>query len=557
MSPADPRPTFAGTLAPEREVRRTLGCLGRGGCGCLAFWLGALGAGLLVLPSLAGRWAGGWIEEGFRRRHAGSIEVPRLRFFWTERQRVEDARLFDPDGEPVARLSVEVPPLLESLELFAALDEGRTASLGEVRVEVDADLVLGEDGVTNLERALAPREPVPASEGRRSVEIRGTEGESSPREKHQAWPPIEARCRIFSHRLRWSTPATRAAGRDLVVRDLGGEVRLSPDARVRWELTGAVEGESPGRLALTGGLDPAPDAPDGPPSRLHLEGTLEGLDAALADALLEGEGLVADTLGESADADFSLDLNERGVLTLHARLQAPRVRLEFRGKVEDGVVRCRETDGLTLVSDLPPLLSQRVVGPLVPLLVELSKPAGAEPLRLEVRELSWDPGRGLAGLSARVHVEPGRVLARPLPGLADALPALAPRVARFGEGVTGEEALVPIDFEIEGGVASYREVPLRIAGTPLLVSGTVALEGGEMALSVRVPVAALGRDLARLAGEQAGSLPIGVTITGRPSAPRVRVDEKALEELLRRRGGQELEKRSKDLLRGLLRGDGR
>ncbi len=226
------------------------------------------------------------------------------------------------------------------------------------------------------------------------------------------------------------------------------------------------------------------------------------------------------------------------------------MRLDLSGEIEDGVVRCRRTDGLTLVSDLPPLLSQRVVGPLVPLFVDVAKPPGAQPLRLEVRELVWDPERGPEGLSARVRLEPGRVLARLLPGLAEELPGLAAAAAR-------EEELAPLDLEIVGGVVNYREVPLRIGGTPILVSGTVTLAGGEMALSLAVPVSALGRDLARLAGEEAESLAVPVLLAGPVRSPRVKIDEAALGDLLRRRARGELEKRSKGLLRDLLGGDGR
>src|SRR5688572_15409625 len=84
-----------------------------------------------VAPMAFSKLGRGSIEKAFAQRFQGRLELGGLALGWTGRQKIEAARLLDPDGNEVARASVELPGLL-------SLAAGRGKKLGRITLVASA-----------------------------------------------------------------------------------------------------------------------------------------------------------------------------------------------------------------------------------------------------------------------------------------------------------------------------------------------------------------------------------------------------------------------------------
>lgn len=109
----------------------------------------ALGVVLLALaPTIAGSVGRGYVESAINSEIPGSVRIGRLSLSWRGPQEVGEVVLLDPAGGQVSTVTVRATAGLWGLLM------GRR-DLGTVRVTGGADLIVGEDGKTNLERAVA------------------------------------------------------------------------------------------------------------------------------------------------------------------------------------------------------------------------------------------------------------------------------------------------------------------------------------------------------------------------------------------------------------------
>lgn len=121
---------------------------------------GALGA-LAAAPQWVEGRAGAWLEEAFAERHQGSLRIRSFELAWFDEQRVHGLELLDPEGRTVGVADLRIPRLLS----LAGAWLGSKGDLGEIDVRFEADLVEGDDGVTNLARALESRPDVDPDSG--------------------------------------------------------------------------------------------------------------------------------------------------------------------------------------------------------------------------------------------------------------------------------------------------------------------------------------------------------------------------------------------------------
>ena len=303
--------------------------------------------------------------------------------------------------------------------------------------------------------------------------------------------PIEASAVLFSAQVEPERPFVMSLSADLPPTQGGAEagaLDLKVDV-LGLEALLAHGVEQGGGARGEGGDDEA--TPAGWEARL--EGSARGLETARLDGLLAGlggqPGLFSDAVGEAAEVRFE------GVWPptkepLSLEVEAPGASLRASGVLEDGVL-VSKGDPLTARLPLSPLVSQRIVGPLVPMLVQLQKPAGEPPLGLSVSDFRLPLDGSPAGLSATLRLELGEVAFDLLPGLSDVL-------ERFGEdGARVRAALAPLALRIDGGKARYEGFELPLAGKTIPVSGGFDLAERSLDLRLDVPLAVFGSGVAR------------------------------------------------------------
>jgi hypothetical protein len=243
-------------------------------------------------PSLASSFVPGIAAEQFAQRFAGTLRVGEASLGWFGHQRIEQAELFDPSGARVASLDVDLPGLLELLRGGGKRARG-------VDVAIDAELVADDAGVTNLQRALAPRSTAPAS----GTPGPGTGGGSSP------WPnDLDVAAAIRVRRASWSDARTRAGGGPVLCEN--GEISLhaAPGKPLELRVSLPLGGSANGKVLGTASVRPAAD---GVPI-VDASFDVQKLPTALVDALLghgaDGKPRLAPVLGGELDATVEFEL---------------------------------------------------------------------------------------------------------------------------------------------------------------------------------------------------------------------------------------------------------
>jgi hypothetical protein len=256
------------------------------------------------------------------------------------------------------------------------------------------------------------------------------------------------------------------------------------------------------------------------------------------DALAGQDGLLIEVFGprvEIAASSDGVSLDAGGV-GAHAR--SPRADVRWQGRLVGGAIEATgEGEGLEARVPLSPLVSERVVGPLVPLAIGLSKPEGAEPVALTARGVSFALDEPLATLDARIELELGQVVYELLPGLE----------AAFLREI-GEERLrsvPPIRIAIVDGVARYDDLPLVIGDHTVPFTGSFGLVDHALSFEAAVPLAALGESVTEKLSEVerfvAPDTAVPIELGGTLSRPRVGLGEGFVEDLLKGAGRSLLE----------------
>lgn len=146
LEPSSPPPS-------TRPGRSCLGCVVTSSLGCSGLVIGSLGAVLLFAPTMLGRPLAGVVESMLDSSVQGGIKVDNVDFGvdfgWSRSLTLQGLSVLGEDGALIAKLDLVLPPL------GVIWDEEATEWDMTASVE-SLDLVLGEDGSTNLERALAP-----------------------------------------------------------------------------------------------------------------------------------------------------------------------------------------------------------------------------------------------------------------------------------------------------------------------------------------------------------------------------------------------------------------
>lgn len=450
---------------------------------------------LALLPTLAGGWVAGKVQEEVGARCAGRVEVSGLSLAWFSRQRLERTTLWSPQGERVATVAAELPSLVDLLGAAGG-------KIGTVRVELEADLAAADDGSTNLERALAPRSaPAPQPE-------QAPAGE--PFDLAGFVRALDLDFELVAPRLSWSDATMRKQGAPFELRQLRLTATAKPGQPLQVQGAGVVAAQQPGGLKLAATVRGLLQAPGRPFASLDADVALTNFSSGFVDALALQQGRLQAQLGDSFDLSLQAKDATLESGSVHASLVAPRTRLELNAQLVDGVVLQSQPPFLRLETPTPRAYLVDALQPFLPAGARLSIEASERPWTVEIARarlpLSAATATGAAARRAALEqcelaldlslpmraswndaallqqgVQP--VLADPVasvrlePG-AGATLHLESEVAAGASGRLTLDAACRAPGEFLAGAVPPCDASLRIAGLPLAaIDGLAGLQG--------------------------------------------------------------------------------
>ena len=464
--------------ARRSKGRRLLGCLVKGPLGCAAFAAGSLAMLVLFLPPTCGRYGQRELERAFDAHFEGSLDIDDAWFgsLYGE-QRLRSLVLRDPDGLEILRADATAPSLRPLFTGDDDPDDSRASprrAWGPIDVTIhNLNVVIDREGVTNVARALKPRER--STDVEITVSGRGVAFDQESRQG-EAQSSLELGVSVFPVDLtveRWTVARAWSRERALVLTD--------------FEATGAFDDSSRrGSLGLhLAGKGAVKDTPRG----------IFRCIVDLADLeLVEGRG----------PYELSFELRDLPSALLDRLAGAPLTPL-LGTNTRSVVVRATRSDRrpvaleLSLQADAVTLDGALVLDPLRSLLT----PADGAPLELSVASASFWTDELVRLLLPCVETvlppapdaEPTLVVrdfALPLSGAPERTAAtltwplglrytLARAWCDGAEDASG--AIDALTLRIEGGVVSYDDLALPLATGRLLLRGTCPLPDGPLSLT--------------------------------------------------------------------------
>jgi hypothetical protein len=346
--------------------------------------------------------------------------------------------------------------------------------------------------------------------------------------------------------LTYSDAATDAAGRPIVLRDTRVWAELAPGAPPSAGVASKIDDVEPGSIDLTvRALDSLaklaePGALDR--VRVALDLRASGVPTALVDLLARQDGLLVDTLGQKIELKAKTDALSLEQGTFVVDMTSPQASLHATGQIKDKTLSMSRTDRGVARFGLTPLASERVVGSLVPMMFNLSKPEGAEPVVVTLDDLSFPMSGDLSKLDATVNLNLGEVTYRLMPGLESMIGSLA------GAKTVKLPALV---IPIRQGIATYDNFPIVIGSQTCSFSGTFSLIDKSFRMSTAIPLSALGKKVSSaIEGARQyldPNLPVPIEIRGTWKSPKVSIGDEFMKKVVENaaKGGLQ------DLLKGI------
>jgi hypothetical protein len=301
--------------------------------------LGSLAALIVLLVALAPTIAG-WVAPGIIASQAGNyisgkVSVDSTSFGWFGHQRVEGLHLMDKDGKEIARASVEAEAGLAKL-ITGKLDVGEVTLSG-----VKADIVRYADGTTNLEKAIAPKQPAKPSKPAPS--------------KGEPQIPDSLNAHIVAHnmQLTFTDLGKPSVPQPIVtLRNADLDAKVAAGAPLSLTFAGdAISGDQTGKLAANIKADKL-IRKDGviqaDKATLNADVSAKGMPLALVDAFVPlGEGASAEKLGKTIDVALKADGNlKEAKATLTA--SATNLLANADLKIADGVLTTQSPIDVTI-----------------------------------------------------------------------------------------------------------------------------------------------------------------------------------------------------------------
>ncbi|MEO6710965.1 MAG: hypothetical protein ABI054_04070, partial [Planctomycetota bacterium] len=344
-----------------------------------------------------------------------------------------------------------------------------------------------------------------------------------------------------------------------LLRNVQLHAKMQPKGPASVDVTGNIEGTPPGGLEIHVAIEePAGFAVEPPAdfpakgSRATLTAKLSHFPSALLDVLANQDGLIVDVLGPELDANVRGQYPDEGAEPLHADLHSDFGDVALNSRIAEKVIVSEGEQGLDAKVRLTPLFSKRIVGALVPVLVEVRQDDPAKRTVLTGRKLALPMDADLSKLSGELILDLGTVDYQLLPGLSQAL------------SLTGKDfsqkntVLQPIAIKIVDGIARYDSIPITISGREINFRGSANLATKNFELAFAVPLEMLGSkvesQLEQVRRFLDPKLQVPLEISGSWSSPRIRLGKGFLEKVLKDAAQGALEGELEKGLGGLLGG---
>jgi hypothetical protein len=324
------------------------------------------------------------------------------------------------------------------------------------------------------------------------------------------------------------------------------ELVLEPGLLSSARVVASVEANPPGAVDVRiSGEHPfglLPSAPSSIAPKLRVQGKVSSFPTALVDALAKQDGLIVDVLGPQLDAEIAGAWPSTDKESLQAKMHSQKAKVDLVAQAREMVLVGSGDQGLDASFGITPLFSKRVIGSLVPLLVDVQQASEQDRAALTLRSFQLPLNGDLRQLSGRVTLDLGAISYRFLPGIADAFSS---------SGKAAEETHIdPVIVQIEKGVARYDSLLLPIGGRKVAFKGSVDLVEKSYKLDAKVPLSLLGKSALKQI-EQALSFvdantEVPIRVRGSAGKPKISIDDDFVKEILKQSAGNALE----DLLGG-------
>lgn len=368
----DPVPDPASPPASPPKRRGCFGLATKTVLGCGAFSLGAIVVLVLCLPWLCGGLARSLTEKTFDGLFRGSLAVGDLDLSWWSEQKIQDAVLYDPEKGEVARVSAVLPSLLDLWKMEGPM---------KVAVTLDADLSADDAGVSNLQRAIEPREAWPQADG--------SEREAGGSDPLAQISRLDLEANLTSHRLTWSDAETRERGKPFEIRDLTAALVLKPGQPITFRAGGQVVSDTPGALEIEstihGPIEIGKAWPLGP---VDAKVRIEKFSTAMIDGVAGLEGKLVEVIGPTFDLKVAIARSTPQQGGIELDFSSERTNLAFAGDFEGGLLRSRDGSPVRLVVGVPKGFVSDLVKPALPPDMTVSWEEGERPWSVTIANLA-------------------------------------------------------------------------------------------------------------------------------------------------------------------------
>jgi len=350
----------------------------------------------------------------------------------------------------------------------------------------------------------------------------------------------------------YSDAATDAAQRPVTLTGVKLSSTFAPGSQPFATLSGQVVDDPAGEIAADiRAIDPLTKLGelDGKDSfRAKVDVRASRIPTAIVDILARQDGLLVEALGSRIDVSLTAPEISLNSGTFQVDLHSDLHGVKGRGHIESSTVVIDEIDGLVATVGLGPVMSKRVVGKLIPTMVNVQKAADAAPAKFSVDALRFPLDGDLRKLDGMVRIDLGEVSYSLFPELA----------SFFSSNAQASAVKIPmLTVPIVKGVAGYQRLPVKIGDREYIFSGTYDIVTDAAQLTANVPVSLLGKkvsaELEKYKDFIDPAITVPLTIKGSLMKPSIGVDDKALVKVLKDAAEKALEGAAGGLLDDLLK----